>query len=170
MSQLKLQDVLKELSIQAFDYIRNGDDDFEGFVHSLEYACLTRDSHKAVQFEDYYQCRVDGKEGWFVHTEFNLSSGLLWNGVNEDIELNNIKWKFVMPNVNSLENVPKPKTASEWIALGWVVVDHWVVPSNVTEEDSTDEAEFTQLVENQLAVNLSTVIKRIEDKMKGVNK
>mgnify|MGYP003350425254 CR=1 FL=1 len=37
MSQLKLQDVLKELSIQAFDYIRNGDDDFEGFVHSLEF-------------------------------------------------------------------------------------------------------------------------------------
>ena len=121
MFEQNLESLLKQITLQSIASLVGGNSDITNLLLRLDGAASRRQIVDRVQFENAWQCQLDGSDIVHVLFEFKLSPSLCAVAYDNGDEINATAWSLAIPNINYLDDNTMPKNAIDYLALGKVV-------------------------------------------------
>jgi len=127
----------------ALGALVDGEPTLHDFLYFTIEACQSRRIIGPVQFEDTWQSHIIDNLTPQVFIEFKFSPIAFRICTTEVIDLNQFSWALILPNLNYLDEIEKPKDAVEYLMLSEI----YILSKN---EDSFSEQSILEFIDQIL--------------------
>lgn len=123
MNKQELANKLLLATVESFALMTKRSNNLDAFFEAYIGAVSSRAFIGKIQFEDAWQEQIDETEMFYCFTKLKLSPIVLSSPCNEYSDLNTVEWKIILPNINYLKDVAKPKQTSDYLQSAQIEIE-----------------------------------------------